>query len=591
MEPWLEKSGILVLDGSSTPEAVEAALIQLREALPPDLDRLSRETLRADVRRSLAEQCVLHTVAMVDAALEPPPAAPAARTRPRPSQATELVDLALREGFELWRSPSGEPYATVPVDGHREHHRLQRAVRDSLARTYYSVAKHVPSSAALTDALATLSGMARHDGEEHAVSVRVAGHESAVYVDLGDSTWRAIEITAGGWQVVCDPPVRYWRPRSLRTLPAPVSGGTLDALRDLWRVDDHTWTLLASWVVAALSPRGPYPILIEIGEQGSGKSTLGRMLRGLIDPASPELRGVPRDERDVMIGALTSHVVALDNLSGLPAWLSDALCRVATGGGLATRTLYSDLDETLIDVVRPILLTGIDQPATRGDLLDRALVVTLPAIDDRERGDEVELWNRYSAMRPATIGAVCDAVSCALARRQSVMLTRRPRMADACVWVTAAEPALGWRSGLTVDTWLGAREGASVDLVGLDPVGQALIALMERPGIEWRGTATDLLAALGSKAPDGTRVGRPWPGSARGLVGRLRCLASDLRRIGLDVVLPAGARTARERVITIRRACDEQDRSDAPDDKAHPAGGSCPVGVPPVRPHTQHRTS
>jgi hypothetical protein len=185
------------------------------------------------------------------------------------------------------------------------------------------------------------------------------------------------------------------------------------------------------------------------------------MLRGLVDPASPELRGVPRDERDVMIGALASHVVALDNLSSLPAWLSDALCRVATGGGLATRTLYTDLDETLIDVMRPILLTGIEQPATRGDLLDRSLVVTLPAIDDDARADETDLWQRYHEIRPAVLGALCDAVSMALRRREGVILPRRPRMADACTWATAAEKALGWPDGRTLAAWVGARAQAS----------------------------------------------------------------------------------------------------------------------------------
>lgn len=451
--------------------------------------------------------------------------------RPRRSQAADLVDLALGGDIELWHTASGDAYATIALDGRREHHPLRRVVRDYLARAYYLEHKRVASSAALTDAANTLGGIARYDGPEHVVAVRLASHDGALYLDLGDPAWRMVEITGSGWRIVTEAPVRHWRPASLRALPDPVPGGSLDALQALWPVADDTWTLLVSWLVAAMQPTGPYPVLVLAGEQGTGKSTLGRMMRGILDPASPELRGVPRNEHDAMLGALTSYVVAFDNLSGLPAWLSDALCRIATGGGMATRTLYSDTDETLIDVTRPILLTGIDSPATRGDLLDRALVVNLPVMADEARGDEGDLWRRYHAMRPALLGALLDAAVCALRRRPDVTLPKRPRMADACLWVTAAEPALGWTEGRAATAWLGARDNASADLLSGDSVAQAVLKL----ALPWEGTSTDLLTLLTTTVSDHTRTARGWPTSARGLSGILRRLAPDLRRAGVHV--------------------------------------------------------
>ncbi len=488
-------------------------------------------------------------------------AGPAGR---KASQATQLVDLALASGMELWHSLAGDAYATLIVDGHREHHPLRRVVRDYLAHTYYVHHRRGASSAALTDALATLSGMARYDGRLYPVGVRVVHHTDRIYIDLGDPDWHSIAITGDGWRVVDTAPVRCWRPASLRELPMPTSGGSIDEMRELWPVDDSTWTLVVSWLVATLSC-GPYPVLVEIGEQGSGKSTLGRMLRGLIDPASPELRGIPRDERDVMIGARASYIIALDNLSGLAVWLSDALCRVATGGGLATRTLYSDLDETLVDVMRPILLTGIDSPATRGDLLDRALVVTLPPMPDHLRRDEAELWRRYHAMRPALLGAVCDAAVMALRGVSTVQLARRPRMADACCWVAAAEPALGWPAGQTLAAWIGARDAASADLLAMDPVAQALMAVMgEREN--WSGTAAELLTLLCGRVPESTRGRRDWPGSARGLAGILRRLAPDLRRMGITIEEPRRTGHTRQRVLTIVRIVrTDPDPPDPPD--------------------------
>jgi disulfide bond formation protein DsbB len=235
---------------------------------------------------------------------------------------------------------------------------------------------------------------------------------------------------------------------------------------------------------------------------------------------------------------------------------------VATGGGLATRTLYSDLDETTIDVCKPILLTGIDSPASRGDLLDRALVVTLPAIADEARGDERRLWSRYQAMRPALVGALLDAVACALRRQHEVVLQKRPRMADACSWVTAAEPALGWAAGRTAETWLGARQQASADLIASDPVAQAVLGL----DLPWSGSAGTLLKVLTARVPDSTARAKGWPTSPRGLSGALRRLAPDLRRSGIEITdTPREAGTGRRGlaiVTTVTPSQPQQTRAD-----------------------------
>ena len=562
---WKDRHATIVLDSNAASNPKVAAA---RRALTAELERRGARVHIVDLPPEpgsngpddhIGRHGAVAFMALLDAArLVTRATDDDAEPKPRKSQATELVELTEALGVELWHTPSGDPFATVRVADHREHHPLRRVVRDYLSREYYRAHKRSATSAALTDATATLSGMARYDGAEHPVAVRLAAHDGAVYLDLGTPDWQAVQIDATGWRLVHTSPVRHWRPGSLRALPVPTTGGTLETLRTWWPVDDTTWTLAVSWLVAAAAPAGPYPVLVETGEQGSGKSTFGKMLRGLVDPAAPALRGVPRDERDVMIGALTSHIVALDNLSGLPAWLSDVLCRVATGGGLATRTLYSDLDETTIDVCKPILLTGIDNPAGRGDLLDRSLVITLPAIADEARGDERRLWARYEAMRPALVGALLDAVACALRGQSSVVLEKRPRMADACTWVTAAEPSLGWAAGVTAKTWIGAREVASADLIATDPVAQAVMAL----GLPWTGSAGALLEMLATKVTDHASHAKTWPASPRGLSSALRRLAPDLRRAGIDVVFPTDARTARERVIEINtNTCDSTGRT------------------------------
>ena len=137
------------------------------------------------------------------------------------------------------------------------------------------------------------------------------------------------------------------------------------------------------WLLAAFRPKGPYPILGLNGEQGSAKTTTARVARKLIDPFKAPIRTKPRNELDLMIAARNSHIVTLDNLSNIEQWLSDALCRLSTGGGLTTRKLYTDEEENILDAQRPVLLNGIEEVAVNGDLLDRMVVLSLPGISDQ----------------------------------------------------------------------------------------------------------------------------------------------------------------------------------------------------------------
>src|ERR1700685_3200463 len=100
--------------------------------------------------------------------------------------------------------------------------------------------------------------------------------------------------------------------------------------------------------------------------------------------------------------------MAFDNVSYLPDWLSDALCRLSTGGGFATRSLYTDGEEALFDAMRPIILNGIADVATRGDLLDRAIPLTLEPIHDENRRTEEKLMADFEIKRPFILGALLD---------------------------------------------------------------------------------------------------------------------------------------------------------------------------------------
>ena len=176
----------------------------------------------------------------------------------------------------------------------------------------------------------------------------------------------------------------------MQSLPEPVRGGSIKPLWELLNITEAQRPLVVGSYLNAFHPHGPYLVSNYVGEQGSAKSCAARMQRQLTDPNENPLRSPPKEERDLMAQAASNRIVALDNLSSLPPWLSDALCRLATGGGHSARTLYTDLEEISLAVKRPVILNGIEDVATRPDLAERVLQIELETIPDQRRIAERE---------------------------------------------------------------------------------------------------------------------------------------------------------------------------------------------------------
>jgi hypothetical protein len=455
------------------------------------------------------------------------------------SQASKLVDLVKAAGIDLFHDETGDPYLSLDMDGHLETWPVRaRTVRSTLARLYYLDSGKAPNAQAVADALQVLEGEARFAGPERPVGVRLADHDGVLYLDLGDPAWRVVVIRPGRWEIVSPEavPVRFRRPRGMEPLPEPHRGGSLVALVPLVNVQDESdFLLISGWLIGCLYPRGPRPALQLLGEQGSAKSTLARLLRSLVDPSTVPLRSQPQKEDDLLIAARNGLVVALDNLSEIKPWLSDALCRLATGGGLSKRELYTDAEEVLLDAQRPVLLTAISEVATASDLLDRCITVTLPPIPPERRRTEAEIARLVTIARPAVLGALLDAAAAALVRLPSVVLDRKPRMADFATWVEAAAPSLGWEPEAFLDALEANRRSSDAVAIEALPVGPVLLTFLAGLGDEWSGTASELLAALNGVASEEVRRERGWPKRANQLSNQVRRLAPNLRRVGVSV--------------------------------------------------------
>ena len=453
-----------------------------------------------------------------------------------PSQATLLVDLAA--DLELWHTPDEEGFATIQIGEHLENWPIRSSgFKRYLGRRFYLEHGKTPNAQALNDALNVLGGQAMYSGPEHPVFTRMAEQQGVLYVDLTDSDWHVVEITPTGWQVIADPPVKFRRSRGMLPLPHPKHGGNINELGSFVNIaDGYDLVLLISWLHAAYRPRGPYPILILHGEQGSAKSTLARTLRALVDPNRAALRSTPKDPRDLMIAATNGWCLAFDNISWLSPWMSDALCRLATGGGFATRELYTDAEETLFDAQRPVILNGIEEIASRGDLLDRSIILYLPSISDQTRCLEAVFWNDFELARPRIIGAVLDAVSTALQNEPQVSLPDLPRMADFAQWSVAGAPAFGWNSEIFTRAY--AMNGASAHELALEgsPILPRLMEFVQYQG-QWSGTASALLKRLTPSWQEDQQITKSssWPKTPRALSNALRRLAPNLKVVGLEI--------------------------------------------------------
>jgi len=465
------------------------------------------------------------------------------------SQATLLIELSADLDYIV--DPDGDVFAAIELDDHREIWPVRSAhFREWLSQAFYALTERGCNRNTLADALNTIEARAKaRCKERQQVFLRVANLGDRIYIDLCDEKWRVIEVTSQGWRILDRSPVPFTRKRGMAPLPEPDRRDRTDRddrallglhttqisqeLGKFLNVDTQHLPLVIGWLLAALGGAKPYPVLVLQGEQGAGKSTASRVVRALVDPSTAPLRSPPREVRDLLVSAANNHVVVLDNLSGLTPELSDALCRLSTGGAIDCRQLYTDLEQVLVDVQRPVIANGIDDIATRPDLAQRSLIVNLREIPDDKRIPESRFWENFEAAKPRILAALLDGLVMAVRNRRSVRLERLPRMADFAVWVTAAEAAFGWDGDFMAAYTRNQQEAVEVGIEA-SPVGTALLALMSERD-RWSGKPTELMAALADIAGEKASRSKAWPQSTKGLKNALTRLAPSFRKLGIRI--------------------------------------------------------
>ena len=459
-----------------------------------------------------------------------------------PSQATRLVELARRE-YRTVLGTDGKTYAVQLAGPNLALSlRSENGLRTRLARAYFDQTQSAPGASALADALNVLEGQAV-DTDPEPVALRVARHEGNLVLDLGQADGRCVVISPGEWHVEPESPVLFRRTRLTSPLPTPArTDNGLDGLRDLLNVSEPGFRLLVAWLVAALFPDIPHPILSLTGEQGTAKSTTGRLLVCLVDQSPAPLRAAPKDQRAWTVQATASWTVMLDNVSSIQPWFSDALCKAVTGDGTVDRALYTDDDVAVLSFQRVIGMTTIDTGALRGDLAERLLLVELDPIPADKRRTDEQVKAAYEAARPAILGAILDLTAKVLKALPEVQVNELPRLADFAKILAAIDTVNHWTT--FADFTLLAAEITEA-VIEADPFADAVRTLIQEKRA-WTGTAATLAELVTPNDPP-----KSWPRTPRAVAGHLRRVAPALRKNGIAIDFLRDAGGKRQRLIQL----------------------------------------
>ncbi|MHB1529365.1 MAG: hypothetical protein ACYCXT_08080 [Acidiferrobacteraceae bacterium] len=479
-------------------------------------DQTEWNAFRSQVKSACSAINVRELDALVKPAWEPNP---------------ELVDLAASR-CELWHDADKTAFASYEVGNHKEHWRIDStSFQEWLAFLSHSELGSAASVETLKSCINTLSGTAKFDGLQHCPYMRVAKTAEGYWLDIGDAAWRAILITATGWQVVAQPPVKFIRTKTTRALPVPVLGGSVD---DLWRlvnIPEDERLLVIGWILECYRANTPYVVLEFTGEQGAAKSSTQRNVRRFIDPNLVDLRGRPKKTEDIFVAAANAHLLSFENLSGLSNDQSDALCVCATGGGYASRQFYTNGEESVLTAHCPVVLNGISPVVLRPDLLDRTISVSLPTIECRMMEDELQ--RQVDEAAPGIMGALLTLFAGALRLLPSVEIKAAdlPRMADFAYLGEAIARVLGYSDGTFIDLYNHHRRTAVGRTIEASPVAGAMVDFLER-GNTHRGTVKSLLELLNQNKPDREHEDF-WPKSPKGLADIIRRYGPAFRQLGM----------------------------------------------------------
>ncbi|MFZ4504668.1 MAG: hypothetical protein ACOYM1_12045, partial [Methylovulum sp.] len=473
--------------------------------------------------------------------------APPSETEAADSIAAQLIQLAIESGALFFDEEKDKSFLTLnnADDKTAGNQTLMIGSKPFIEWLSYAFYKETQlesgkgtglsaSEAAIKQTCFALAGIAKHEGEKLTVHLRTATHNGGHYIFIGDEQLQVIEVTATGWRVITNPPVKFWQPSLMKSLPIPQANGDLSKLWDFLNIPEKDQPLVLAWILESYRNETPNLILALSGLQGSAKSSTQNKIRELIDNNALNLRAAPKTIEDIFIGAGCNYLISYENLSHMSGKMQDALCIAATGGGAATRTLFTNDEETVLKVKRPVIINSIPRVITAQDLTDRALCIELPTIEYRE---ELEINAAWDNAKPAIFGGLLDLFVKTLAQLPTVNLKNKLRMADFTRLGEAMTQALGKDAGVFDELYRANRTESVLIALESSPVGLAIRDMVDNHSgssdTVFFGTVKNLYDQL---KIDSAGNSESFPRSPRGLSEVIKRQNPALQALGISIV-------------------------------------------------------
>ena len=455
----------------------------------------------------------------------------------RESQVNTLLKHLLNSGIEFFHDQREKAYIIIQTkNGHEVLSVDSYRFKTWLSNLVWQEFETALNAQVLKTIQNQFAGIAIHEGSLRELNVRYARCEDAIWIDL--DSHQAVKVTETGHEIISNPPALFRWFSHMKPLPLPEQNGDLWQLTKFLNIrDSGSQLLLLCYLIAAMDPTIPIPALVFHGVKGSTKTTSLKVIKRVLDPSRVLVRGTIPVQDEFSLAAWQNRVLFFDNLSSIPPWFSDALCRVVTGEGWSKRTLYTDEDVTFFEYMGVIGLAGINCIVDKSDLLDRSIIIPLNSLTPKERRLESEFWGEFDDALPSILGGLYATLSKTLSIVETLKLPELPRMADFGLFGAAAAIALGKTSDDFLRAYNGNINRQNEAAIDASYVAQAVIELMKKEA-QWEGSSTELLDELNPLA-EKLRVNRKshkWPQDPSWLTRRLKEVEPNLEVIGIMVI-------------------------------------------------------
>lgn len=428
----------------------------------------------------------------------------------------------------------GNTYASYSEGEMISNTRIEsRKFKSFLRKKIYTKFNKALPKKIMSDLIDSLAGVALTTGKSKEFFVRT--YKSApneYFYDLAREDGTFIKINDQDWSIVKGGSNQFIRPSGMLEIPIPKKCLDLEVLKKYFCDGcEGNFLLIISYLIKSMiHDSGPFPILCFMGEQGTGKSWKSRAVKSLIDPSKPTLRSPPKGEEQFALYANSNWLLALDNLSTITNSMSDIYCRLSTGGGFATRKLYSNEEEFILEVIRPILINGINSVTTRGDFLERSLIIELNRISKRK--PEKILNEEFNKDKPLILGTLFSIFSKVLSIKDDISLENPPRMADFATIGVAVERVLGFKEGVFLSSYENNMGSSMESSLEKDNVALALYQILRDNDNKFEGTVSELFEEFIYCVGGNLRYLPRTPGK---LSEYLKRLAPLLKRQGIEI--------------------------------------------------------